>query len=138
MARSIQGQTPHPRLEGWNQKSWWTHGYLLDQGNPRSRKTTKRELPGACSVRPPVRVLRSCTSEREGAWADVGEDVRSCAKTGCGRSAHPVWWGGCGSGDSCHGSFKAPNRSYEAANGNAFMTGITSLHLYSTHWSRPS
>ena len=34
---------------------------------------------------------------------------------------------------ACDGQQKAPNRSYEAANRNSFMTDSTAPHLYSTH-----
>jgi hypothetical protein len=33
---------------------------------------------------------------------------------------------------ACDGQQKAPNRSYEAANRNSFMTDSTAPHLYST------
>ena len=37
---------------------------------------------------------------------------------------------------ACDGQQKAPNRSYEAANRNSFMTDSTAPHLYSTQSSR--
>jgi hypothetical protein len=38
---------------------------------------------------------------------------------------------------ACDGQQKAPNRSYEAANRNSFMTDSTAPHLYSTLTSLP-
>src|SRR5215469_582975 len=46
----------------------------------------------------PLRALWSRTADRARVQRAMGEGVTSCPRAGCGKSARPVRWAGCGNG----------------------------------------